>query len=155
MIRCFFSRPMKFLKLHCNPGPFRPVGVKKSHAMTATERAGKLAAKTYLARLGRRLLEHPLTNGLDLDDPKTTELRKQILASKPFLRAIYEEWYSKLRAEAPPGTGAALELGSGAGHCEQFIPDVIKSELILRECKSWPTGSACPSPMRRCGRSCS
>lgn len=68
--------------------------------------------------------------GLDPDDSKTTELRKQILASKPFLRAIYTEWYSKLSAEVPAGTGAVLELGSGAGYCEQFIPEVVKSELI-------------------------
>ena len=89
-----------------------------------------MTAQTFLGRVGRRFLEHPLTSGLDPDDPKTTELRKQILASKPFLRAIYDEWYSKLSAEVPAGTGAVLELGSGAGYCEQFIPEVVKSELI-------------------------
>jgi ubiquinone/menaquinone biosynthesis C-methylase UbiE len=47
----------------------------------------------------------------------------------PFPRAIYDEWYSKLSAEVLVGTGAVLELGSGAGYCEQSIPDV-KSELI-------------------------
>jgi SAM-dependent methyltransferase len=67
---------------------------------------------------------------LDLDDPKTTELRKRIIASKPFLRAIYDEWYTKLAAEVPAEPGAVLELGAGAGYCERFIPDVIKSELI-------------------------
>ena len=49
---------------------------------------GKLAAQTFLCRLGRRLQEHPLISGLDPDDSKTTGLRKQILASKPFLRTI-------------------------------------------------------------------
>lgn len=78
----------------------------------------------------RRALEHPLTAGLDLDDPKTTELRRQIIASKPFLRTIYDEWYSRLRDTIPDGDGAVLELGSGAGRCEEFIPGLITSEIM-------------------------
>jgi SAM-dependent methyltransferase len=86
------------------------------------------------ASLLRRLLAHPLTASLDLDDPATTELRRQIIASKPFLKAIYIEWYSLLAASLPPGEGAVLELGSGAGFCSQFIPGLITSEIF-----------ACPS----------
>jgi len=82
------------------------------------------------AALLRRLLEHPLTVGLDLDDPATTELRKQILSSKPFLRAIYDEWYRMLRAALPAGRGAVLELGSGAGYCRDFVPGLITSDVI-------------------------
>lgn len=78
----------------------------------------------------RRLLAHPLTAGLQLDDPATTELRKQIISSKPFLRAIYDEWYSMLAAELPPGEGPVLELGSGAGYCDRYIPDVVTSEVF-------------------------
>jgi SAM-dependent methyltransferase len=104
--------------------------VKTTLGVATAGGVGKLAAQTLLGKLGRRLLEHPLTSGLDPDDPKTTELRKQILASKAFLRAIYDEWYSKLSAEVPAGVGAVLELGSGAGYCERFVPEVIKSELI-------------------------
>jgi SAM-dependent methyltransferase len=78
----------------------------------------------------RRLLEHPLTAGMNLDDPKTTKLRKQIIASKPFLRAIYDEWYSMLRDAVPAGDGAVLELGSGAGYCDKFIPRLVTSEVI-------------------------
>jgi SAM-dependent methyltransferase len=82
------------------------------------------------ASLLRRLLAHPLTASLDLDDPATTHLRRQIIASKPFLRAIYDEWYSQLAAALPPGEGSVLELGSGAGYCVQFIPDLITSEIF-------------------------
>jgi SAM-dependent methyltransferase len=78
----------------------------------------------------RRFLAHPLTAGLRLDDPATTELRKQIIASKPFLRAIYDEWYGLLAARLPAIEGDVLELGSGAGYCERFIPGLITSEVF-------------------------
>jgi SAM-dependent methyltransferase len=84
-----------------------------------------------LSALLHRLLDHPLTAGRDLDDPATTQLRKQIVESKPFLRAIYDEWYSLLASRLPEGSGATLELGSGAGHCETFIPQLITSEIIF------------------------
>jgi SAM-dependent methyltransferase len=83
------------------------------------------------ATLIRRWLSHPLTAKLQLDDPATTELRKQIILSKPFLRAIYDEWYGMLAKELPPGDGAVLELGSGAGYCDRFIPGLITSEIFF------------------------
>jgi SAM-dependent methyltransferase len=79
----------------------------------------------------RRLLSHPLTAGLALDDPATTELRKQIISSKPFLKAIYDEWYAMLAEKLPEGEGPVLELGSGAGYCERFIPGLITSEIFF------------------------
>jgi SAM-dependent methyltransferase len=77
----------------------------------------------------RRLLAHPLTASLELDDPATTQRRKQIIAGKPFLKAIYDEWYRMLAESVPTGPGGVLELGSGAGHCAQFIPSLITSEV--------------------------
>jgi SAM-dependent methyltransferase len=78
----------------------------------------------------RRILAHPLTASLDLDDPATTELRKQIISSKPFLRAIYDEWYGMLLQGLPAGQGEVLELGSGAGYCAEVIPQLITSEVF-------------------------
>ena len=82
------------------------------------------------AFLLRRLLAHPLTATLDLDDPATTALRRRIIASKPFLKAIYDEWYAALAAGLPQGTGVVLELGSGAGYCADFIPGLITSDVF-------------------------
>jgi hypothetical protein len=65
-----------------------------------------------------------------LDDPATTELRRQIIASKPFLKAIYDEWYSLLARELPAGDGEVLELGSGGGYCERYIKGLITSEVF-------------------------
>jgi SAM-dependent methyltransferase len=66
-----------------------------------------------------------------LDDPATTQLRKQIVQSKPFLKAIYNEWYLTIAAELPAVEGPIFELGSGAGYCAEFIPGLVTSEIFF------------------------
>ena len=78
----------------------------------------------------RSILAHPLTRGRSIDDPVTTELRRSIVISKPFLRAIYLDWYRAIRDRVPQGDGSVLELGSGAGFFEEFLPGVITSEVF-------------------------
>ena len=78
-----------------------------------------------------RLLAHPLTSELAVDDPTTTTLRPQIIASKPFLQAIYNEWYEMIAKHIPEVAGRVLELGSGAGYCQRFIPGLITSEVLF------------------------
>jgi SAM-dependent methyltransferase len=77
-----------------------------------------------------RLLEDPLTRGRDLDDPQTTELRRQIVRRKPFLRQVYEDWYATIVDALPPGAGRVLELGSGAGFLDQRLPELITSDVL-------------------------
>jgi SAM-dependent methyltransferase len=79
----------------------------------------------------RRLLAHPLTASLRVDDPATTELRKRIIASKPFLKAIYDEWYGMLAQKVPSGEGLAVELGSGGGYAVQIIPGLVTSDVFV------------------------
>jgi SAM-dependent methyltransferase len=76
-------------------------------------------------------LAHPLTRGLDLDDPETTALRRQIIKRKAFLRKIYEEWYRDLAGSLPGSGGAILEIGSGAGFLAEVIPGITTSDLQL------------------------
>jgi SAM-dependent methyltransferase len=78
-----------------------------------------------------RVLGHPLARGRDLDDPRTTALRREIIAHKPFLAAIYQDWYEMLCTAIPPPPGAVLELGSGAGFIERVVPGVVKTDLLL------------------------
>lgn len=78
----------------------------------------------------RRLLAHPLTASIAVDDPRTTARRKQIIASKPILKAVYDQWYTMLARELPQGDGQVLELGSGGGYCADFIPGLITSEVF-------------------------
>jgi hypothetical protein len=78
----------------------------------------------------RRILAHPLTRGLPIDHPQTTELRRAIIQSKPFLRKIYEDWYRQIAEHLPDGSRFALELGSGAGFLSNHIPNLIASEIL-------------------------
>ena len=84
-----------------------------------------------MAALLRNLLAHPLTRGVDIDDPQTTVLRRRIVRTKPFLRRIYDEWYRLLAADVPAGPGAVLELGSGAGFLDEYVPGLITSEVFV------------------------
>ncbi|MFP5287686.1 MAG: class I SAM-dependent methyltransferase [Thermoanaerobaculia bacterium] len=78
----------------------------------------------------KRWLEHPLTRGLDIDDPRTTHLRQRIVREKLFLRRIYKEWYRTLASSLPEGRGAVLELGAGAGFLSELVPGALRSEVF-------------------------
>jgi SAM-dependent methyltransferase len=73
-------------------------------------------------------LAHPLTRNLDIDDPQTTHLRRQIIQEKKFLRRIYEEWYRAIVAALPDGQGPVLELGAGGGFMSDFVSNLVVSE---------------------------
>src|SRR5439155_25987912 len=79
----------------------------------------------------KSLIAHPLTREADLDDPRTTALRRRIIASKPFLRRIYRDWYATLVADLPDGQGRVLELGSGAGFFGEIGSEAFCSEIFL------------------------
>ena len=78
----------------------------------------------------RRLLAHPRTRGLDLDDPRTTALRRSIIQEKDFLRALYVEWYREIAEALPVGDAPVLEIGSGAGFLGDFVPGLITSDVM-------------------------
>jgi len=77
------------------------------------------------------ILAHPLTRGMSLDDPKTTELRMRIIREKGLLRQIYEEWYRLLIGHLPDGGGAVLEIGSGGGFLKEYHKDALVSEVFF------------------------
>lgn len=77
-----------------------------------------------------RILAHPATRGLDLDSPETTALRRKIVRSKPFLRAIYEEWYEMISGRIPHGPGLIVELGAGGGFFDELMPELITSDVF-------------------------
>jgi hypothetical protein len=81
-------------------------------------------------RFLRESLAYPLTRGLDIDDPRTTDLRRRIIQEKPFLRKIYDEWYTSIAAALPADPGPVLELGSGAGFLPEYVDNLITSEIF-------------------------
>jgi SAM-dependent methyltransferase len=83
-----------------------------------------------MTNLMRRALAHPLTRGLDIDSPAATAQRRRIVREKSFLRRLYEEWYRRIDAALPRIDGMVLELGSGAGFLDEFIDDLITSEVF-------------------------
>ena len=76
------------------------------------------------------ILEHPLTSGIDLDDPRNTLLRRKIVQDKAFLHRLYSEWYALICSRLPSSHDAVLEIGSGAGFLRDFLPGVITSEVF-------------------------
>lgn len=86
-----------------------------------------------------KLLTLPETRGLDLDDPHTSELRKNIIARKGLLKKIYDEWHGLMTSamfQARGAQGICLELGAGgddfSGFCKRVLPrwKVCKSDIL-------------------------
>jgi SAM-dependent methyltransferase len=77
----------------------------------------------------QKLLVHPLSKNLELDDPRTTYVRRQIIQEKDFLHRIYQEWYSSLSSCFHNPNKPILEIGSGAGFLSEHIPNLISSDI--------------------------
>lgn len=75
------------------------------------------------------ILSHPLSRGMSLNDPQTTNIRREIILSKPFLKRLYQEWYS-LIGSCFSRDDQVLELGSGAGFLNESLPGTISTDLI-------------------------
>lgn len=87
-------------------------------------------ATAFMVKEIRRLLAHPDTRDLSIDDPRTTVKRRGIIQKNGFLWRIYDEWYRLITACIPDGPGRVLELGSGAGFLGEYIPGLIASEVF-------------------------
>jgi SAM-dependent methyltransferase len=79
----------------------------------------------------KKLLAHPDTRDLAIDDPRTTARRRGIILKNRFLWRIYDEWYRSISALIPSGPGSVLELGSGAGFLGRYVPGLVTSEVFL------------------------
>jgi SAM-dependent methyltransferase len=79
----------------------------------------------------KRLLAHPATRGLSLDDPVTTQQRRDIIQGNRFLWRIYDEWYRMICGCVPEGAGKVVEVGSGAGFLADYMPNLIASEVFV------------------------
>lgn len=78
----------------------------------------------------KKFLTHPLMRNRSVDDPSTTEVRKELVHQKKFLEHIYQDWFRMIKDEIPAKPGQILEIGSGAGFLEQYLSQLIKSEIF-------------------------
>jgi SAM-dependent methyltransferase len=76
------------------------------------------------------VLSIALKHELDVDDPRTTAMWRELVQRKDFLRQVYQEWYSAIASALPAGPGAVLELGSGAGFLAERIPGLVTSDIM-------------------------
>ncbi len=76
------------------------------------------------------LLENSNSRGMDVDDPRVTYARREIIHSNTFLNSIYREWYGLIKGNLPVINGEILELGSGAGFFNEVLADAITSEVF-------------------------
>jgi SAM-dependent methyltransferase len=81
-----------------------------------------------VGRALRELLVHPLARGLHPDDPAAPAIHRLMIQQKPLLRDVYREWYEALAIQIG-GARPVLEVGSGAGHLADYIPNVISSDV--------------------------
>lgn len=79
----------------------------------------------------KKILAHPLTRDLNLDDPRTTALRQRIIRENRFLEKLYVEWYESIVRSLPDTVGPIVELGAGAGFMKEYIPELIASDKLI------------------------
>jgi SAM-dependent methyltransferase len=76
-------------------------------------------------------LQYAELRGIPIDSPETTLRRRALLERNMCARFSFESWYRELGAAAltaPPGR--QVELGSGGGFLDQFIPGLIKTDVV-------------------------
>jgi len=81
----------------------------------------------------REFLADPLASSLDVDDADSIARHRKIIQSKPLLRACYDRWYSGFLPayeEIKDLPGDMVEIGCGAGYLEEFIPKLIKTDVV-------------------------
>lgn len=79
---------------------------------------------------------NPAARGVDVEDPKYVELLKTTIAGNPYLQWIYADRYRRLMtsvAEARRTRLPIVEIGCGPGHFEKFVPEVIKTDVVLHQ----------------------
>lgn len=59
------------------------------------------------------------------------EAHRQAWAANPALRALYQRWYARVRAELPDrALGRWIEIGSGPGLARELIPELELSDVV-------------------------
>jgi len=77
-------------------------------------------------------LKEPSLQGLAVGSPEFFATQKRLICQRPLLKACYDDWYRRLRADidlAPTG-GELVELGSGGSYLKDSEPSLITSDVV-------------------------
>jgi SAM-dependent methyltransferase len=78
----------------------------------------------------RWFFTHPSLQGINVDDPRLTFLRREVLHKKKFLNKINWDWYSLIEQNLGNTGSKVVEFGSGAGFIEKHIPRAVKTDVF-------------------------
>ncbi len=86
-----------------------------------------------LGPMVKTLMQHPLVKSLDVDAEDTIAAHRRMIEAKPLLYRHYVRWYRECLpayVETKALEGALVEIGSGAGFLDKFIPDLVKTDVV-------------------------
>ena len=78
----------------------------------------------------RKLLTPKETRDIELDDPLTTQRRRDLLEKNQLLKSVYDKWYQMIIDALPDTSGGVLEIGTGAGFLKKYFSSLIASEIF-------------------------
>ena len=81
----------------------------------------------------KKIWQHPLAKEIQINGADAISIHHRILKTKPLLRRNYQRWYEECLPayrETENLKGDVIEIGSGAGFLEEFIPNLIKTDVV-------------------------
>jgi len=89
--------------------------------------------KFAVGKIVKKMWQHPLVCQLDVDAAHAIEAHRRMIEAKPLLRRHYVRWYRECLPayEATKNMpGLVVEIGSGGGFLDQFIPELVKTDVV-------------------------
>ena len=83
-------------------------------------------------RLLSQLLAEPRLRGVDVNSPGLLDLQRRILAEKPMMRGVLEDFYRACMTRDDrwfTGAGRRVEIGAGASLFKAMFPDIISTDI--------------------------
>ena len=80
----------------------------------------------------RSWLSEPRVRGVNVDSPELVDVHREILASKPMMRNVFEDIYDSCMAADLryfSGDGLRVEVGAGVSIIKEFYPDVLATDI--------------------------
>ena len=80
----------------------------------------------------RDVLSDPRVRSVDVDSPELIEVHRQVLATKPMMRSVFQDMYDlcmRLDRRYFQGDGLRVEVGAGVSFMRDVYPDVLATDI--------------------------